>query len=145
MTPEQALAREAIRHTMSIYNTEGDRGRLEGLASAFLEDGVLETGSGTFRGRAAIVEGLGTGIAKRAGDPERGVGFVRHNLTTSRIEFVSDSEARCWTYFIVYTRFGPDHMGTYVDRFSKSGERWLIANRRVKLHWNNPASTYHDG
>ena len=144
MTPEQALAREAIRHTMSVYNTEGDRGRLEGLASTFFEDGVLDTATGSFRGRAAIVEGLAAGIATRAGDPERGVGFVRHNLTTSRIEFVSDAEADCWTYFIVYTKFGPDHMGTYIDKFRKSGDRWLIAHRRVKLHWKNETSTFHD-
>ena len=143
MTPEQATAREAIRHTMSIYNTEGDRGRLEGLASAFFEDGVLETPSGTYQGRAAIVEGLSGGVAKRASDPKGGMGFVRHNLTTSRIEFDSDAEARCWTYFIVFTRFGPDHMGTYIDHFRKTGDRWLIANRRVKLHWNNPESTFH--
>ncbi len=145
MTPEQALAREAIKYTMSVYNTEGDRGRLEGLASAFFEDGVLDTATGSFRGRAALVKGLGTGIAKRAGDPDRGVGFVRHNLTTSRIEFVSDAEADCWTYFIVYTKFGPDHMGTYIDKFRKHGDRWLIAHRRVKLHWKNEASTFHDG
>lgn len=143
MTPEQATAREAIRHTMSIYNTEGDRGRLEGLASAFFEDGVLETPTGTHRGRAAIVDGLSGGVLRRARDPKGGVGFVRHNLTTSRIEFDSDTEARCWTYFIVFTKFGPDHMGTYIDHFRKSGDRWLIANRRVKLHWNNPESTFH--
>ena len=143
MTPEQATAREAIRHTMSIYNTEGDRGRLEGLASAFFEDGVLETPTGTHRGRAAIVEGLSGGVLRRARDPKGGVGFVRHNLTTSRIEFDSGTEARCWTYFIVFTKFGPDHMGTYIDHFRKSGDRWLIANRRVKLHWNNPESTFH--
>ena len=70
------------------------------------------------------------------------MGFVRHNLTTSRIEFVSDAEADCWTYFIVYTKFGPDHMGTYIDKFRKHGDRWLIAHRRVKLHWKNEASTF---
>ncbi len=140
MTPSQALAREAIRHTMSIYNTEGDRGRLEGLASAFVEDGVLETPTGVFEGRVAIVEALRGGIAQRARDPARRTGFVRHHLTTSRIEFVSASEARCWTYFIVYTAVGPDHMGTYIDHFTKSGVHWLIARRRIKLHWKNEAS-----
>ena len=144
MTPEQAVAREAIKHTMSVYNTEGDRGRLDGLASAFFEDGVLETASGTFSGHQAIVEGLGQGVAKRASSPEKGVGFVRHNLTTSRIEFTSETEADCWTYFIVFTKFGPDHMGTYIDKFKKRGDDWLIAHRRVKLHWNNETSTFHD-
>ena len=106
--------------------------------------GVLETASGTFSGHQAIVEGLGQGVAKRASSPEKGVGFVRHNLTTSRIEFTSETEADCWTYFIVFTKFGPDHMGTYIDKFKKRGDDWLIAHRRVKLHWNNETSTFHD-
>jgi hypothetical protein len=144
MTPDQAIAREAIKHTMSVYNTEGDRGRLDGLASAFFEDGVLETENETLHGRAAIAEGLGAGVTTRASEPGRDVGFVRHNLTTSRVEFRSDTEANSWTYFIVFTKFGPDHMGTYIDNFKKSDDRWLIAHRRVKLHWKNPESSWHD-
>lgn len=147
MTNDQVIAREAIRYTMSVYNTEGDRGRLEGLASAFFEDGILEAGDGPeiYRGRQAIIDGLGSGVKDRASDPSQDVGFVRHNLTTSRIEFSSDTEANCWTYFIVFTKFGPDHMGTYIDKFKKDGDRWLIAHRRVKIHWDNPQSSWHAG
>src|SRR5215218_2920658 len=41
MTPDEVLAREAIAHTQSVYNTEGDRGRLDDLLQTFTEDGVL--------------------------------------------------------------------------------------------------------
>ena len=55
---DELLAREAIRHTMSVYNTAGDRGRVDELATAFTPDGVLEFGGDRFEGRAAIIARL---------------------------------------------------------------------------------------
>jgi len=144
MLRDEVEAREAIRYTMSVYNTGGDRGKLDELSSAFLEDGVLETATFKAEGRAAIVQALSGGVESRQpSTPGASESFVRHNLTTSRVEMVSDTEAQGWTYFIVFTEVGPDHMGTYIDTFRKAGERWLIAHRRVKIHWDSPLSTWH--
>jgi hypothetical protein len=146
MTPEQLLAREAIAHTQSIYNTEGDRGRLDGLLLTFTVDGVLELDRGTFKGRDAIRSALSTAVDEKrreAADPVPGAArvFLRHNLTTRRVEFVSDDEADVWTYFFVMTPIGLDHSGVYVDRFVRQGESWLIARRRVKVDWQSDDST----
>ena len=144
MTPEQSHAREEIRYTQSVYNSEGDRGRFDGLASAFTEDGVLELDRGTFQGHEAIKGALSGAVEAKRAQHEAGEAqkvFLRHNLTTSRIEFVSDEEANAWTYFFVITPIGPDHCGVYIDNFVKTGERWLIKHRRVKIDWRNPAST----
>ena len=140
MTPEQAVDREAIRYTLALYNTEGDRGKTDALAEAFTEDGVLHIDdSGTeFTGRAAISAGLSTAITWDGADAEPPL--LRHNLTTSRIEFDGPDTARAWTYFFVITRAGVDHMGRYIDRFVRSGSSWLIAHRRVKVEWRSPAS-----
>jgi len=145
MTPDQILAREAIAHTQSIYNTEGDRGRLDGLLLTFTEDGVLELDRGTFEGREAIRGALSTAVddkRREAADPAPGAArvFLRHHLTTRRIEFVGDDEADVWTYFFVMTPIGLDHCGVYVDRFRRAGERWLIARRRVKIDWQSDDS-----
>jgi len=145
MTPDQVLAREAIAHTQSIYNTEGDRGRLDGLLLTFTQDGVLELDRGTFEGREAIRGALSTAVddkRREAVDPAPGAArvFLRHHLTTRRIEFVSDDEADVWTYFFVMTPIGLDHCGVYVDRFVRAGERWLIARRRVKIDWQSDDS-----
>ena len=145
MTPDQVLAREAIAHTQSIYNTEGDRGRLDGLLLTFTQDGVLELDRGTFEGREAIRGALSTAVddkRREAVDPAPGAArvFLRHHLTTRRIEFVSDDEADAWTYFFVMTPIGLDHCGVYVDRFVRAGERWLIARRRVKIDWQSDDS-----
>lgn len=136
MTPEQMLAREEIRYTLSVYNNAGDRGKIEELASAFLEDGVLVVNGVEHPGRQAIIEFLNGGMEERRAGGAKPT-LVRHNLTTSRIEFVSETEANAWTYFIVFTDIGPDHAGMYIDRFKKSGERWLIAHRRVRVEWHS--------
>lgn len=144
MTPDEQLAREEIRYTQSVYNTEGDRGRIDGLLSAFTEDGALELDSGVYRGPEAIRAALSPVVdATRARSEASGTQpFIRHNLTTSRVEFASDTDANAWTYWFVLTPIGFDHCGVYVDRFVKTGERWLIAHRRVKVDWTDPRSSF---
>jgi hypothetical protein len=144
MTPDQAVAAQAIAHTQSVYATEGDRGRLDGLVTAFTEDGVLEFHGGRHEGHAAIKASLEGGLAvprERFADTR---GFVRHNLTTRRIEFDGPDAADVFTYFMVMTPLGLDHTGRYVDRFVRSGERWLIAHRRVTLDWAAAGSRQED-
>jgi hypothetical protein len=147
MTPEQVLAREAITHTQSVYNTEGDRGRLDGLLLTFTEDGVLELDRGEFRGREAIRGALSGAVDQKRREAAAGppVGaprlFLRHHLTTRRIEFRGEDEADVWTYFFVMTPVGLDHAGVYVDHFVRQGDRWLIARRRVKIDWQSAGSS----
>jgi SnoaL-like domain len=149
MTLDDLLAREEIRYTMSVYATAGDRGRVDELVTAFTEDGVLMAAEGQegIKGRAAILAALGGSVdAARsehsAGGPAAGVKlFLRHNLTTSRIELTGPDSANAWTYFNVVTPAGFDHCGVYVDRFTKVDDRWLIAERRVKIDWHSPNST----
>jgi hypothetical protein len=138
MTPEQLLARAAIEHTQSVYNTEGDRGRIDGLLSTFTDDGVLELDRGVYTGREQIRAALSPAVdAKRAEAAQPGGPrlFLRHNLTTRRIEFDTETAADVWTYFFVMTPIGLDHAGVYVDRFVERDGRWLIAHRRVKIDW----------
>jgi len=142
MILEELIAREEIRRTMAIYNTSGDRGRLAEMAETFTEDGILEVASVPYVGRETIKSKIASGIKNRSEISGPHVTFMRHNLTTSHIEFVSDSEAHCWTYFLAITDFGPDHAGVYVDKFKKCDDRWLIAHRRVKISWDSPTSNY---
>src|SRR5690349_14809215 len=113
MTIDELLAREAIRATLAAYNFSGDRGRADELAEAFAEDGTLEFGGNVYRGRAAIAAAIG-GVGQRADVSGAGIEprvrpFVRHHLTSSRIELRSGNEADAWTYFFVMTPIGPDH------------------------------------
>jgi SnoaL-like protein len=144
MTPEQLLAREAICHTQSTYNTAGDRGRLDELIATFTDDGVLDFFRGVFTGKQAIRDVLSGAVDRNAaaGSPApEDRGFLRHNMTTRHIEFRDDTTADAWTYFLVMSPVGLDHCGLYVDRFVAQEGRWLIARRRVKIDWRAENST----
>ena len=136
MTLDDLLAREAIRHTMSVYNTAGDGNDADGWAGAFTEDGVLATGSIRFEGRDAIRQSKLDRI--KAAHAQ----FVRHNITTSRIDLTGPGVAKAKTYFVVFTEAGPDHAGHYLDDWRKVGDDWLIAHRNVVVDWKSPESRF---
>ena len=133
MNIEETLTREAIRYTMSVYTTAGDRGQMDEMMTAFAEDGALELEGIVSQGRDAIKERLMSGVTERRGRFEAGQKvFLRHNLSTSRIELRSPTEADARTYFFVITEAGLISSGLYTDQFIKVGDRWLIKHRRVR-------------
>lgn len=141
MTVDELIARECIRQTMANYTLAGDRLRLEDFVAVFTDDGVLEAEhvpeSDAFRceGRQAIREWISRWRSPaRQGSAQRAT-FIRHHLATSQIELESASTARARTYWVAYSDIGPDHCGYYLDVFRKTGERWLIAHRKVRLDW----------
>ncbi len=144
MTPEEMLAREAIRALMARCTQAGDSLRAEDYAGCFTEDGTLQTG----------IDGGGHGLdlhsraeilAWQTGmrEPGKGMGtsagvqlkFARHNLTTCQIELTGPDSAKARTYWFVNTNIGPDHSGVYRDTFRRVQGEWLIAARRVKTEW----------
>ena len=149
MTVEELMAREAIRHTLASYNMAGDRLRLEEFLAVFTEDAVLESAGATpgegFRceGREAIRRWM-TDFEKRPQRPPsiEAPRFVRHHLTTCQIEVLGPETASARTYFHVMTQIGPDHAGYYVDRLRKVGDRWLIADRRIRVDWRAENSLF---
>ena len=143
MIQDELLAREAIRYTMACYHMAGDRARADDFVTVFTEDGILEAGDTRHQGRKNIHRWMsGWGRTAEDGPPRRRAGFVRHNITTSQVDFTGPDTASARTYFVVYTDIGPDHSGYYVDTFRKVGDRWLIAHRKVRLDWRNPDSTF---
>jgi hypothetical protein len=150
MTLDELAAREAIRDTLARYNTSGDRLRAEDFAACFTSDGVIESDDRTedhtwrYAGRPAI---LAWQSAWRNREPAAktapGPSFVRHHLTTCRIDLTGPDTARVLTYFSVMSDNGPDHAGTYLDTFRVEHGAWLIAHRRVRIDWRSPHSLFH--
>ncbi|UGQ12576.1 nuclear transport factor 2 family protein [Yinghuangia sp. ASG 101] len=149
----ELIARERIRDTMALYNWSGDALRLDEMATAFCEDGVLETrgADAAPHGRDAIVRflsGVGAGAdaqarAKHAPDadtpaPRR---IVRHVLTNVRFVELTPEHARVAAYFTVFTEIGLDHYGRYRDLFVPVGDAWLIRHRFVSTDWRAADST----
>lgn len=141
MTPEEMLAREAIRYTLELYNRNSDTADYERHHDVFHPQAAFEVqGKGEVIGPAAIIAML-----KPAAD-KRGVfdagNFQRHNLTTTMIEFTGPDTASVVTYIIVVTELGFDHAGRYDDEFVRSGDRWLIMRRRATMEWSRPDSRF---
>lgn len=129
----ELAVREQVRDTHARYNHAGDRGQLEELSRCFMPDGVLEIklldGRREARGRAGIVTVL-SGRADAEPPPHR---FVRHHVTTIRLQNLTRERAEAAAYFVVYTAFGADHWGRYRDVLTPLDGEWLLAHRRVTV------------
>jgi hypothetical protein len=149
MTVEEMLAREAIRHTMASYNIAGDRLAVDEYIAVFTEDGIMEAQHERpefcfrYEGRQAIGEWMSRWLARASsGERVHEASFVRHHLSTSKIDLTSPITARARTYWVAWTDIGPDHAGYYLDEFRKEGDDWLIAHRRVREDWRSPNSLF---
>jgi hypothetical protein len=129
----ELAVREQVRDTLARYNHAGDRGQLEELSRCFMPDGVLEIklldGRREARGRAGIVTVL-SGRADAGPPPHR---FVRHHVTSIRLQNLTRERAEAAAYFVVYTAFGADHWGRYRDVLTPLDGEWLLAHRRVTV------------
>jgi hypothetical protein len=156
MEPWELVARERIRDTLARYNWSGDAFRLDELALAFCDDGVLELrGGGRYEGRVAILEFL-SGGASGGTDEERRTArrqvasstpaptIVRHQLTNTRFLEIAPDGARVASYFTVHTDIGLDHHGRYRDDLVPVRDEWLLAHRFVSTDWRAPDSLMAD-
>jgi hypothetical protein len=142
MKLDEMLVREAIRYTISRYNSAIDRSAYPELAQVFTPDGTMAFGGqARFEGRDKVIAALTAGAEKRGAFDAKN--FQRHLLGNSIINVVDDSSARSVHYIVVITELGVDHSGVYVDDFVKSGERWLIRHRQANLEWVRPDSRFY--
>jgi len=133
----ELAAREQVRHTISSYNFGGDRGRLDELAAAFTEDGVLQIEDEVSAGREAIVARLSRVVGMDRRPP-----YLHHQVTNVHFRSVTPEEIETSSYFLVVSDVGADHWGRYRDRFAPVDDRWLIAHRTVTTDGYAPASAF---
>ncbi len=120
--------RAAVSDLLARYSCNGDRGRVAELAACFAEDGVLDYPGATATGPVAIAAALSSGTRNPA------ISFIRHHITNPLVE-IDGTSATSRSYFLVISDNGPDHSGTYDDRFVKHAEIWRFARRRVRIDW----------
>jgi hypothetical protein len=131
---------------MARYTISGDRLHVDDFLACFTPDAVIESehvpSERAFRyeGHLAI---RGWQERWRSGEATtHGATFVRHHLSTSRIDLTNDDTAQARTYWTAWTDIGPDHAGLYLDRFRKIEGDWRIAHRRVRMDWEAPNSLF---
>jgi hypothetical protein len=127
----ELAAREGIRDTLARYAHYADAGRFRELVALFTEDGVLEIdGRPPLQGRAAIetfLTGTRSDLRENLSQP-----FIRHHLSSVRIDLHGADTASAASYFLAITERGPDHWGRYRDRLVRAGDLWLFHQRRVR-------------
>jgi hypothetical protein len=135
----------ACRDLVNRYAALVDDGRADEVPDLFTEDGLWATPGLEMRGRAELAEGFG----RRA---RRGERVSRHVCTNFHLSEVSDDEATGSVYLTLYrydraddaadpapeTR--PALVGVYRDRFVRAGTRWLIAERRLQVDFQQAGS-----
>jgi hypothetical protein len=148
MTLDELTDREKIRETIARYSLAGDARDVDAFMALFADHAVLE-----FEGFAPLDGFRFEGIDKI--DPTSrwqlqaqraqslgGSKFVRHNLTTQRIDLTGRNTANARTYFVVFTDIGPDHSGLYTDSLMKRDGCWLFVHRTIRLDWRSPESLF---
>lgn len=135
MTVEDFLDREQIRDLLARYTYAGDRGRIAELAACFADDGILEYPGNSGTGPEGIIAALTSGAANPA------ISFIRHHITSPLIDLSGDT-ASARSYFAVTSNHGPDHSGTYADRFVKTAAGWRFARRIVRIDWQSPSTLF---
>jgi SnoaL-like domain len=137
----EALAREAIRKTLGLYNFAVDCADFDALTNVFHPDASLSMqGSEAIQGVDAIIAKLKGG--SRSGGAFRDGKFQRHHLTSESIDVVDADTATGEHYVLVITELGVDHSGRYVDRYVRDGEHWLISQRAATMEWAQPDSRF---
>ncbi|HTH27948.1 MAG TPA: nuclear transport factor 2 family protein [Sphingobium sp.] len=149
MTFDDLIARESIRQTINNYNIAGDSRDAALFLAQFAQDAIFEFKAFPplpgFRheGIAAIRSMTEQWVQFPVDDPAyRPVSFIRHNVTTSRIDLTRSDSAAARTYFFVITDIGADHAGVYTDTLVRQGEHWLFAHRRITLDWRSADSIF---
>ncbi|MDB5454040.1 MAG: hypothetical protein JWO33_2618 [Caulobacteraceae bacterium] len=135
MTLQELSDREEIRILMATLAQAGDIRDMPTYMGAFTADGTLELPIFKATGRDNMERVL-------TADPDARAKLkaVRHNITSSKITFTSDTTAEGRSYFIVYYGVGPDHMGHYADQFKKVDDVWELAYRKVNFDWISDTS-----
>ena len=135
MTDRSLLDQIAIRNLTARYNILGDRGKVSEMIDVFAPDALFTALGKTAVGHDAIAELLHANPTS----PRHLV--TRHHLTTQLIQ-VDGDHAVARSYFTVFTNIGADHHGVYVDKLERSGGRWAIVERDVRLDWQASDSVY---
>jgi len=133
-------ARLGIEDTVARYVRFADSGRAAELAELFSDDGLLAAGTDTARGRQAIVAYLEAARSDLAASATGG-GRIRHHVSSLRIDVLGRADARASCYFLAVTAAGPDHWGTYRDRFTRAASgAWRFTERIVTVEGSAPGS-----
>jgi hypothetical protein len=140
MNSDHATKRLPIMETLWRYAEAADAGDYATVSQAFTPNGQMIAASRVLTGRQMIHETLHGLYLAREGNVEGN--FQRHHVTTSKIDFTSDTSATGTIYVLVITERGLDHSARYFDKYELSVGQFLIAERTIELDWITVGSRF---
>jgi uncharacterized protein (TIGR02246 family) len=137
LSEARARDRAAIENLIVNYAHVYDALDADGYASIFAEDADFTFGGNTLHGRAAIRGVITSALERRASASANApAAKTYHIISNTRIEFVSDTEARHRSYWQVVSRAEGSapvvaNVGYYDDVVVKRNGEWLIQKRVI--------------
>ena len=134
---QRARDRAAIENLIVTYAHVYDALDADGYASVFAEDADFTFGGNTLHGRAEIRGVITSALERRAKAPaNEPAAETYHIISNTRIDFVSDTEARHRSYWQVVSRTKGSapvvaNVGYYDDVIVKRNGEWLIQKRVI--------------
>lgn len=130
---QQLVERQAIVDVIHSYCRNVDLVNAAEVAECFTDDCTVDYGPGMgtiTRGKDNVRERLGVGLHRFAA--------TSHHVSNIEVSFDTEGSARTVTYLYAWHRFSGDqpdaHLwAQYHDRFVKVNDRWLIAERVLKV------------
>jgi len=129
MTLDELSACEEIRKTLAAHNQAGDGDDAQAWAATFTDDAKLATVGLQIFGREALLQW------KVSHKIFATTAHRNHHVSNTLIDLVSADSALVTSNWLVITDIGLDHSGRYRDRFRKTGDGWLIAQREIEIIW----------
>lgn len=122
-------ALEEIRRLLAIYGQLLDSKRIDEWSELFTDDAVFAVWGQTWRGRAAIAEGIGGMQPDTPG---------KHVVLAPVIDLLGPDHARAWTDLSAFASAKDGSItiatiGRYHDELVRQGGRWRFARRVVVM------------
>lgn len=137
LTLEQRVARIEdqleIERVFRRYHALYDAHDIDGVLTLFTPDAVQVNGRGTFVGHASLRRSYAYLTSHQRLIMHYGTGLhVSLNAATPDAGMLT---ARYMALFVSHQGRANMHGGTYINRMSRIGGRWLIAEQRITYNW----------
>jgi hypothetical protein len=136
----ETRSRLQIMDLISRYTRAGDTGRESEFATLFADDGVFEINNRPPARGANEIAALMAEVKEMFSRAPATFFPARHQVSSLNITFDDMDHASGRSYFLLVAGWGPDHWGTYRDRYERRDGQWRFAYRKATMEGAVPHS-----